>query len=267
MNRSSSVIRALAAGALVVAAAFIPVRVEAHEVYTSPRNAEVSASGAGSVRIEAAAGLLRVEGRSGIDQVRVRGTAKSSRRDRLDDIRLIAERRGDVVYIKADIPEEHGLWNSDWQRALDLVIEVPSTLAIDASDGSGEAEFTNTGAVDITDGSGGLRIMSAHGDVRINDGSGEITVDGVEGSVRVSDGSGSINVRNVTRDFTVDADGSGEIDGEGIGGTMRVESDGSGSISGDRIAGDFVVEHDGGGSIRYDTVKGSVRIPDRKRRS
>jgi hypothetical protein len=48
---------------------------------------------------------------------------------------------------------------------------------------------------------------------------------------------------------------------------MRVENDGSGNINADRIAGDFVVDHDGSGIIRYDTVKGSVRIPERKRRS
>lgn len=271
MNRSQLVLRAATAGMLVVAASFIPRRVTALEVYTSPRDADVSSAGARSVQIEAAAGSLRVEGRSGIDQVKVRGTAKANRRSRLDDIKLIAERRGDVVFIKADIPDNNGgffsAMNGDYQMALDLVIEVPMSLPITAGDGSGDAEFNNTGALDLTDGSGELFVRGAHGDVRITDGSGNITIGGVEGAVRVADGSGNINARNVTGDFVVDDDGSGDIDVAGVGGTMHVENDGSGNINADRIAGDFVVDHDGSGIIRYDTVKGTVRIPERKRRS
>lgn len=264
-------VRAALLGVLVVAASFIPRRVCAHEDFTSPRNAEVSASGAKSVRIEAAAGILRVEGRAGISQVRVRGTARAQRRSRLDDIKLVAERRGDQVFIKADMPEwrDRGSWR-DWANdnaALDLVIEVPTSLHLDVGDGSGEAEFNNTGSLELGDGSGEVLIRNARGDVRVSDGSGNITIEGVEGSVRVNDGSGNIRARNVTGNFVVSSDGSGDIDVSSVGGTMRVENDGSGNIDVDRVTGDFVVDHDGSGSISYDTVKGSVRIPERKRRS
>jgi hypothetical protein len=271
MNRSGVVARYAVPGFLVVAAAFIPVRARGLEVYTSPRNAEVDARGATSVRIEAGAGILRVEGRPGITQARIRGTAKSDNRNRLSDIKLIAERRGDQVFIKADMPQDHqGMFNvmrGDWNMALDLVIEVPVSLAIDAADGSGDAEFNNTGAVEVDDGSGNLFVRGAHGNIGIVDGSGNITVDGVEGSVRVVDGSGEISASNVTGDFTVGEDGSGDIVVSSVGGTMRVRNDGSGNIRVDRIAGDFVVNSDGSGNIRYTTVKGRVEIPDRKRRS
>ena len=267
MNGTQVLIRAATAGLLVVTASFIPKRAGALEVYTSPRNADVSAAGASSVEIEAAAGILRVEGKSGISQVRVRGTAKSNRQSTLDDIKLIAERRGDVVFIKADMPEFRGssVWQHDYQVALDLVIEVPSNLRINARDGSGEAEFLNTGSLRLSDGSGEIVVRGARGDVRVNDGSGNITIDGVEGDVIVHDGSGNIRAKNVTGSFTVDDDGSGDISVSGVGGTMRVDNDGSGNIDVDRVAGDFVVAHDGSGTIRYDTVKGSVRIPERKR--
>ena len=269
MVRTNLVVRAALGGLLVVTASFIPRRVQAFEVYTSPRNADVNAQGAKSARIEAAAGILRVEGRSGITEVRVRGTAKSERRSRLDDIKLIAERRGDEIYIKADMPEwrNRGWMDSDDNMVLDLVIEVPTSLALDVSDGSGEAEFNNTGALELGDGSGEITIRNARGDVRVSDGSGNVTIEEVEGSVRVNDGSGNIRGRNVTGSFIVTDDGSGDIDVTGVGGTMRVENDGSGNIDVDRISGDFVVEHDGSGGIRYDTVKGAVRIPERRRRS
>ena len=263
--------RAASIGLLVVAAAFIPVRAHAYEDFTSPRNADVDASGAKTVKIEAGAGSLRVEGRPGITQAQIRGTARANRRSRLADIRLIAERRGDVIFIKADMPNtEIGLWDvmkgDGGQMQLDLVIDVPMSLAVDADDGSGEAEFNNTGPLTIADGSGNLTIRGTHGSVRINDGSGEITISGVEGSVRVGDGSGNIRARNVTGDFTVDEDGSGNIDVSSVGGTMRVGNDGSGNIDVGRVAGDFIVGNGGSGTIRYDTVKGSVSIPERHRR-
>lgn len=268
MNHSPSSIRSAAAGLLIVTAAFVPARAAALQDYSSPRDANVDARGARSVTIDAHAGLLRVEGRQGINEVRVRGTARASRQSRLPDIKLIAERRGDAVYIKADIPEHNSGWrDGDHYMGLDLVIEVPTTLRLDVADGSGEAEFNNTGAIDLEDGSGSIEIRGARGSVRIRDGSGSIVIDGVQGGVRVSDGSGEIRANNVTGDFTVEEDGSGSIDVSRVGGTMRVESDGSGNIDVDGVAGDFVVDNDGSGSIRYATVKGSVRIPERRRRN
>jgi len=261
------------AGLLVVTASFIPVRAEAQRFFEAPRNASVDARGARSARIEASAGSLRVEGHRGISQVRVRGTARTQRRNELDEVKLIAERRGDVVFIKAEIPENDSRgWrdraNDNWQSPqLDLIIEVPMSLELEVDDGSGEASFLNTGPLRVEDGSGELEIRGTRGDVRITDGSGTITVEGVEGNVRISDGSGEIRGRDITGNLTIDEDGSGNIDVSGIGRTFRVENDGSGNIDVDRVAGDFVVDSDGSGTIRYDAVKGSVRIPDRKRRS
>jgi hypothetical protein len=257
---------------LVITAAFVPARARA-QGYTAPRDAQVDAAGARVVQIEAAAGSLRVQGVAGLTQVRVRGTARASSRSLLPDIKLIAERRGNIVFIKADIPDNHngrGLWDAmrggNWYRGLDLVIDVPITLPLDVTDGSGEAEFINVGAVSLTDGSGELTIRGARGNVEVNDGSGSVDINGVEGSVRIHDGSGEIRARNVTGDFIVEDDGSGNIDVSGVGGTMRVENDGSGNIDVDRVAGDFVVREGGSGTISYDTVKGNVSVPERRRR-
>lgn len=270
MNRARPLIHAAVTGLFIVTAVFIPRRAHAVEDYTSPRNADVPVAGARSIRIEAAAGILKVEGRQGLNQVRIRGTARSNRKSRLDGIKLIAERQGDEIFIKADMPEDrdgfYGRNGDDWdEMALDLVIEVPTSLPLDVDDGSGEAEFNNTGALDFEDGSGEIHIRNSRGDVHVRDGSGSIIIEGVQGSVRISDGSGEIRARDVTGNFTVAEDGSGNIDVSSVGGTMRVENDGSGNIDVDRVTGDFVVEHDGSGDIRYDTVKGSVRIPERDR--
>src|SRR6476469_5314252 len=75
--------------------------------YTAPRNATVDAAGARSLEGEAAAGELRVEGKAGLRQVQVTGTARSSSQQLLSQIKLIAERRGALVFINADLPGRH----------------------------------------------------------------------------------------------------------------------------------------------------------------
>lgn len=257
--------------AFIVTAAFIPVRpVRAHVLadYTSLRNADVDVRGAKSIEVHAGAGSLRIQGRPGISQVEVRGTARASSRDHLADIKLVAERRGDVVYIKSDVPEDRngGFWSNvrgDWNLQLDLVIEVPLNVALDVEDGSGEIKISDVGPLKLTDGSGEMTIIGVKGDLTIEDGSGSITIENVEGRVRVSDGSGEIRAKNIVGDFIVDEDGSGGIDIAGVGGSVRIEHDGSGGVDVERVAGDFIVNNKGGGSIRSSGVRGKIDIPDR----
>ncbi|HZF73820.1 MAG TPA: hypothetical protein VEZ51_10335, partial [Gemmatimonadaceae bacterium] len=106
--------------------------------YTAPRNASVDAAGAKTVEVEAAGGILRVEGKPGLRQIQVTGTARASSPRLLNEIKLIAERRGDRVFIKADMPDDNGWRDDDWSVGLDLVIQVPQGINADISDGSGD---------------------------------------------------------------------------------------------------------------------------------
>src|SRR5437016_5724392 len=101
-------------GAAFAAAPFL-IGSTAHAQWSTPysgsRNAVVDAAGANKLEVEAAAGSLRVEGKAGLRQVQVTGTARSSSQQMLSRIKLIAERRGDVVFIKADMPDQE--WRLD----------------------------------------------------------------------------------------------------------------------------------------------------------
>ena len=255
-------------GAAVAAAPFIfgsVAHAQWSSAFTAPRNASVDANGARIIQVEASAGVLRVEGKAGLRQVQVRGTARSSSQDVLSQIKLIAERRGDVVFIKADIPDHD--WrdrNDNYSAGLDLVIEIPQGLSADIADGSGEAQISSVGALEITDGSGELTINGASS-VRVTDGSGDVTIDNVRGDVSVSDGSGDINVSNIVGSFTVRSDGSGGIRATDVRGSVLVENDGSGGIEATKIGRNFTVESKGSGSIRYREVSGQVAIPERHR--
>ena len=215
--------------------------------FSAPRDATGDARGARAVEIEALAGSLRVVGVAGLTEVRVRGRARASRRERLDEIRLEARRQGDAVVVRADIPErddDRG-WrgNDDW-RLLDLVVEVPRGLAARIEDGSGAVEVRGVGALTLRDGSGGIEVDDV-------------------ASADVEDGSGSLRVRNVRGDLRV-RDGSGSVEAERVGGSFTVERDGSGGIDARDVAGDFLVERDGSGGIDHAGVRGRVTVPRRR---
>lgn len=254
-------------GAAFAAAPFIlgsTAYAQSYGDYTAPRNAVVDAAGARSVEVEAAAGSLRIEGKAGLRQVQVTGTARSSSQRFLSEIRLIAERRGDVVFIKADIPDgDESRYRDNYSAALDLVIQVPQGINAEVSDGSGDAKVLNVGALEASDGSGDFSVEGA-ASVRITDGSGNLRIENVGGDVRVSDGSGEIDVRNVTGSFTVETDGSGSINATDVRGSVIVENDGSGEIEVNKVGRDFRVENKGSGSIDYSSVSGQVNIPDRR---
>lgn len=254
-------------GAAVAAAPFlIGSAARAQSPYSAPRNAVVDASGAKGVEVEAAAGSLRVEGKPGLRQVQVTGTAWSSSQQLLTRIRLIAERRGDVVFIKADMPDDDDRsWSDNYSAALDLVIEIPQGMNADVGDGSGDAKILNVGSLEMSDGSGSLSVIGAAGSVHITDGSGDLTIENVGGDVRVQDGSGDINVRNVTGSFIVESDGSGGIFATDVKGSVVVQNDGSGSIEVNKVGKDLRVENKGSGNIDYADVSGQIDIPDRHR--
>ena len=242
---------------------------------TAPREATLEAAGATRLVIDVGAGSLDVRGVAGATEVRAHGIACASRESILEDIRLVAERRGDTLYIETRFPELH-----TGTALLDLEIEAPDGLEVEIEDGSGsttvrgvaslslrdgsgELEVSDVrGSVTIDDGSGEIELLGIGGDVSIEDGSGEIDLRGIGGRIVIEDGSGEIDVRDADGDVIVDDDGSGSIDIAGVGGSVLIREDGSGSIRVEDVRGDFTVERDGSGGISSDNVDGRVSIPD-----
>lgn len=233
----------------LLASAATPLWAQWGSPYSEERSAQLDGAGVRVIRVEAAAGRLRITGRTGTSQIDVRGTARANEQRFLEDIRLVAQRRGDEVVIEADIPDNDWRRFRNVERALDLVIDVPAGVRLDVRDGSGEVEISGTGAVDI------------------EDGSGDITIERIAGDVRVEDGSGNVDVRDVEGTVTIESDGSGNLDIADVRGSVMVEDDGSGNISARRVGGSFTVRRDGSGSITHVAVEGSVNLPARWNRS
>jgi hypothetical protein len=233
---------------------------------TAPRSARANAAGARMAEIDARAGALRIEGRAGLTEVQARGTARASSRALLERVRLTVERRGDVVYVTVEIPEMRGDWGDDDEHAsLDLIVEVPKTLALDVEDTSGELEIRGVGQLDLDDNSGDATIEDVGGRLRVHDGSGELRIRDVRGDVTLEDGSGGVHLNTIRGSVTVDRDGSGGFEAENVTGSIRIASKGSGSVDVAHVGGDFVVDRKGTGSIGHRDVRGRVEVPDRDR--
>ena len=230
--------------------------------HTAERTATVSAAGADLLRLRAMAGSLQVVGRAGLREVRVRGIACASDRRDLDDIRIEAGRTGSEVGVEVRMPEMRGIGNRE--ARLDLVVEVPEGLAVDAEDSSGEAEFSDLGALRVHDSSGSLRIEDIRGELRVRDSSGELRIRGVDGDVHILDTSGGVDVSEVTGAVDVEADSSGDITVTDVRRDVLIRRDSSGGIQVRGVGGDFRVERDGSGGIRYRDVAGQVRIPSKR---
>lgn len=226
--------------------------------FQQARSATIAVDDAKTLSVIARAGSLRVEGRPGLNEVRVQGTACATSENLVNRVDLRAEKVGDVVRVEAILPSV-SFGNSPM---LDLIIEVPETMAARIDDTSGEIEVRRIAGVEVEDDSGSMDLTEIAGPVRISDDSGDIDVRDVTGNVVVKDdGSGGMRIDGVKGDVQIDQDGSGDIDITDVTGSVTIDEDGSGSIDVDEIQGDFTVRRDGSGDIHYRNVAGRTAIP------
>ena len=217
----------------------------------APRNASLDTAGATGVHIEARGGDLAVTGKAG-GAVDVSGQACATGQDILDQIELVAERRGNQIWIEARVPEGRG------DRRLDLEITIPENLPATVRDSSGDARFEGLAALDLRDSSGDVTLRNVRGDVTIEDSSGDLEIQDIGGSLTLSDSSGDIEIAGVQGEVVVERDSSGDIEASDLAKNFLVRRDGSGSIRATDIGGDFIVEQDGSGDVDFARVAGNT---------
>lgn len=272
--------------------------------FEADRTATIAVGDAEEVKISAGSGQLVVRGLDGLAEVRVQGRACADCQEQLDRIQVTAERRGDLILIKSIVRGNSSSSQDSWsprlpsnRAPLDLKIDVPKSLALVVSHGSGSMELRGVGPLRISDGSGDIRIEDASGDARISDGSGNVIVLGMRGSLVVSDGSGHVSVGDVTGkvkisdgsgDISIDrvsldvkvSDGTGEIVAENLDTSVSVVDstgdiairhvgrnvkivDSSGDVSVSDVGGDLRVRHNCRGDVQYSDVNGRVSVSEK----
>jgi hypothetical protein len=253
--------------------------------FRADRAGGVDAKGVDKVVIRAGAGDIKVVGRGNAVRIEARGVACAAKQDLLDATKISVRREGNTVYVETDLPQENGGWNfgNNGYAYIDLGVALPSSIPVDATDSSGDANFEDLKALTVQDSSGDLEISRIAGLADVNDSSGDVDIDHA-GSVRLRDSSGDLDVESVLGDVEVDNDSSGDmriatVDGnvkvrqdssggirvEDVKGSVDVESDSSGDIYAGRVKGDFTVRDDSSGSIETESIGGKVTVPGNKR--
>jgi hypothetical protein len=195
--------------------------------------------------IAVAAGDLEVTGHADRDEARILGKVCASEQEWLDETRILTE-SGREASIAVETPGMEDGWTFFGNRYLyvDLEIDVPTAVALDIRDSSGDVTVVGTGPVNL------------------RDSSGDIDLEDVDGGAVLKDSSGDIKLRRITGDVTVRQDSSGDIYGQDIQGSVLVEHDSSGDIRFEEVQGDYVVERDSSGDIVARTVGGAFRVLD-----
>jgi hypothetical protein len=274
----------LALFALLPTAALLPATAQAWGdecKLRAERTGGIDATGAEKIVIRAGAGDLKV---TGVNSTRVdaRGTGCANKQPLLDAIKISVRREGNVVIVETTLPQDEQKgwsWGGNDYAYLDLELKLPSRVAVEAIDSSGDAAFTDlqslqvqdssgdldvarvAGALTVGDSSGDVDIEDA-GSVRLQDSSGDVEVEKIRGNVEVLvDSSGDLRIGNVGGNVDVDQDSSGGIRIEDVKGSVIVDSDSSGDIYAGRVAGDFTVGSDSSGSIEHESIRGRISVP------
>jgi DUF4097 and DUF4098 domain-containing protein YvlB len=248
--------------------------------FRADRNAGVDAGGVVQIVIRAGAGELKVRGTADARRIAAHGLASAGTQALLDQAQVDVRREGNVVYVETRLPQdgEGSGWSRHEYAYIDLGLTLPTHIAVEATDSSGDATFEDlkslsvqdssgdlslariAGTAEVNDSSGDLEIEKA-GSVRVNDSSGDIDIDDVHGDVVVqNDSSGDIEIAKVDGNVTIEQDSSGGIRVEDVRGSFTVNNDSSGDIYAGRVKGDFTVKNDSSGSIRVEDVRRNVTV-------
>lgn len=247
------------------------------------RAAGVDAKGVEKVILRTGAGDMKVVGRGNAVRIEARGVACAAKQELLDAAQISVRREGNVVYVETDLPQNQQGWSDNEYAYIDIGVALPSSIPVEATDSSGDADFEDlqaltlqdssgdlevdriAGLADVSDSSGDINIKNA-GSVRVRDSSGDVEVDEVRGDAEVVvDSSGDIHIAQVDGNVKVRQDSSGGIRIEDVKGSVDVDSDSSGDIYAGRVKGNFTVSEDSSGTIEHSSIGGSVSVPSNKR--
>lgn len=226
-------------------------------------NEEIDADGLELVKVFALAGDLDVIGTAldGDDagQIIITGRICTDSEENLERIRLDVESTADTVVFTVIIPHRHRLWDAEY-ASMDLFVSLPSSLAIEIRDSSGDIDLVDARVTQLNDSSGRIKVRNGKSSMKLNDSSGDIMIRGLDGELEISDSSGEIDLRDISGNIRIRRDSSGDISITNAMQDVKIDRDGSGSIDIDTVGGMVWIGSDGSGDIEIRAVTGSVRI-------
>jgi hypothetical protein len=229
------------------------------------KNLSLPASSLQGMQVDVGAGSLFISGSDNLATIQV--NAKVYGEDlEADDYSLYLENKDGVAVLYAHITRD-----SYQNERIDLHLTLPTKLALEVNDRSGDLEIENmiagvsindrSGDIELTNIKGGLQIddrsgsiyaTSVYGGVTINDRSGNILLKEIEGNTKITDRSGDIRVKTLAGNLDIE-DSSGDVKVKSVTGVVSVD-DTSGNIDVDG-AENFVLLDDSSGDVELDNIR------------
>lgn len=242
----------LMSGCVVIASS--PSRADFHQ----QKDLTIDAQALTAMEIEAGAGSLIIRGDDNITEIKVTADIYTDRKHQ-DAYELTLDKSGKTGYLVAKNYKTSGFWNGNSPH-INVVVTMPTSLALDVNDGSGDMKISNISSdLYINDGSGDIEVTNIGGSLNIKDASGGMEISNIGNRTNINDGSGEIEISHINGTLDI-VDGSGEIDVEYIEGNLLID-DGSGTIHASNINGDAKID-DGSGDLTVKQVTGIITIDD-----
>jgi Putative adhesin len=230
--------------------------------FEAPRNLQLDLAGVRAVQIELHSQNLHLTGSEGAKGLTLNGRACASDSATLDHLTVTQRRDGDQLLI--DIGGENrftfNLFGNSYAY-LDVNVQLPPSVPVTLSVGSGDAEVSGLQQLQSVVGSGDLHVRQVSGKFGASVGSGDIDAHDIGSLELGSVGSGDFKAEGVRGDAKVGSVGSGDVVLRKIGGAVHADTLGSGDFSVSDVTGDFTLGAKGSGDVNHSGVKGKVSVP------
>ncbi len=231
--------------------------------YEAPRNFTAELAGVRGVQISLHAENLHLTGSTrAASTLTLKGRACASDKAMLDQLQVEQRREGDQLII--EVATHSGmhihLFGSSYS-SLELHVQLPASMPVTLSVGSGDADVSGLQQLDAQVGSGDLHVKQIAGRFAASVGSGDIDASDVGSLALGSVGSGDIRVSGVRGDAAVGSIGSGDVTLKRVGGSVHADTLGSGDLQVHDVGGDLSLGAKGSGDVGHSGVKGKVSVP------
>lgn len=235
--------------------------VEGGLVCTEPGalNYTLEASDIETLRLNTGTGIIRLRGSEHLDEIRVSARACAIDSEMLATIGLQPESDGVVLTLADRLPEGANHPEANFAR-LDMILNVPSRLAIEIADKREPMEISGVASLRVESGRGEITIDGVAGDTEVRTERGDLTIQNIGGNLTLARDFGEMIVRNVRGDVIIESADRGNSNISNVGGSVRVIRNGRGNIAATRVQGDFIVEANQAGRFFHQDIGGRVQL-------
>ncbi len=230
--------------------------------FEAPRNLQLDLTGVRAVQIEVHSQDLHLIGNDSSKGLSLNGRACASDKAALDSLQVTQRREGDqlLLDIGGGNHFSFGLFGSSYAN-LEVTVQLPASLPVTLSVGSGDADVRGVQQLQSQVGSGDLHVRQIADKFGASVGSGDVDASDV-GSLDVgSVGSGDFKVEGVKGDARVGSIGSGDVVLRKVGGSVHADTLGSGDLTVSDVTGDFSLGAKGSGDVSHSAIGGKVSVP------